>query len=1696
VLDLAGSGIALTNVRTSTTHFDFDNNGFAEKTGWISGSTALLVRDLNGDDSVNGSAELMGSATIEGFDALSGLDGNADGVVDGSDAAFAQLKLWVDGDGDGISDPGELHQLSEFDVVGIQTAKTASNSTVNGNTVAFTGTFIKADGTTGQAASVAFSTDPSLTHYIPPEGFVLDDDVLGMPNLFGYGSLKALSVAMTEDQALKELVADLVLNGQAMDFAAFMQAVEALVLKWAGVEQIDPQSRGQHVDARHLAVVEKTNGQTYGSGEALQGWIGSTLEADFDRFVENVALRLVIQIPVAKYQLTRNEYATDTAAIAASFGKFAPFSARLLISHYDTIDPIEFFEVETEEPEIEWSNATESILASFVRELLEWAKSVETASGANISELLSFGSLLRFASIVQPTVFDTTVSAEIGDVFAGDTKLALIAEYALKNALVQNGDAGGTVVGSDGGELLWGAAGDDSLYGGRGSDAYFYGVGDGDDRIYEAGNYYDRTSVDKLVLGAGLTAADLMIGRAAGSGNLTLSFIGQTGSLYLDNEDGIQGAGIEQIVFGDGMVWTRGDLMAAYMAQHQTAGNDTIIGFSGSDTLRGGLGDDTLRAGTGADTYLYNAEDGNDRIYEAGDYYDRTSVDRLVLGAGLTAANLVIGRAAGTGNLILSFTGQTGSIYLDNEDSADGGGIEQIVFGDGTVWSRGDLMAAYVAQQLAAGATTVTGFDLAADILTGGVANETLQGQAGNDTLQGGLGADLLYGGLGSDTYVHNIGDGNDKIYEGGNYYDRSSIDRLVLGAGIGPANVALSRSGNNVTLTITPPSGTASLIVLDGQLDGSYGMGVEQVVFADGTIWSAGDIRAMLVSAAGTSGNDTINGTNGQDIIVGGLGDDMLYGGTGADTYLYNSGDGNDRIFEAGNYYDRTSVDRLVLGAGLTAAGLTIGRAAGTSNMTLSFAGQAGSIHLDAEDGADGAGIEQILFGDGILWGRGDLMAAYLTQAQTSGNDTITGFNGDDSLQGGLGDDMLHGGLGSDTYLYNAGDGNDRIYDAGNYYHQTNVDRLVLGAGLTSSGLLLARNGTGLTLNFIGQTGSIYLDAIDAIYNSSIEQLVFGDGTIWGRSDLMTATVAQMVAAGATTIMGFDQTADAITGTAGNDTLQGMAGNDTLQGDAGNDTLQGGAGNDAIQGGTGNDTLQGDAGNDTYVYNRGNGADSITEGYSNGNADNLVLHGIDPAEVSLLRNGADVTLIIAPSAPGGSDGGSILLKNVTEEFYDQGVDLITFDNGTTWTRSTLRSMVLAASTSGNDTITGFGTNDTLQGGLGNDTLQGAAGNDSYVYNRGDGADSITEGYTHGSADNLVLHGIDPAEVSLLRNGSDITLIIAPSTSGGSDGGSILLKNETEEFYDQGVDLITFDNGTTWTRSTLRTMLLASTSGNDAITGFGTNDTLQGGLGDDMLQGGNGNDTYLYGRGDGNDTIVDPAVWGTADKLTLQGINPDDVMLVRSGTDVLVAVAPSSAGGADGGSVLLKSQINDANQQGIEQIAFANGVIWNNAQIKAAAGYQAGPGGVTLQAPNGGAVLISGTGNDTLLGGNGADTFMMPAGAGNDTVTASLGNGADTLRFDRWTAHDQLWFAQSGNNLVVSVIGQSQSTTVSDWYGATNNHLSKVLAGDGYTVTDAGIQQLVEAMASFTPPPAGQTTLPPELAANLSAALAANWQHA
>ena len=72
----------------------------------------------------------------------------------------------------------------------------------------------------------------------------------------------------------------------------------------------------------------------------------------------------------------------------------------------------------------------------------------------------------------------------------------------------------------------------------------------------------------------------------------------------------------------------------------------------------------------------------------------------------------------------------------------------------------------------------------------------------------------------------------------------------------------------------------------------------------------------------------------------------------------------------------------------------------------------------------------------------------------------------------------------------------------------------------------------------------------------------------------------------------------------------------------------------------------------------------------------------------------------------------------------------------------------------------------------------------------------------------------------------------------------------------------------------------------------------------------------------------------------------------------------------------------------------------------------------------------------------------------------------------------------------LSVVGESQTITVAGWYVSSHDRVGAIVAGDGFTLGAADVNQLVQAMASHSPPPAGQLTLPADLASDLAAGLA------
>ena len=79
------------------------------------------------------------------------------------------------------------------------------------------------------------------------------------------------------------------------------------------------------------------------------------------------------------------------------------------------------------------------------------------------------------------------------------------------------------------------------------------------------------------------------------------------------------------------------------------------------------------------------------------------------------------------------------------------------------------------------------------------------------------------------------------------------------------------------------------------------------------------------------------------------------------------------------------------------------------------------------------------------------------------------------------------------------------------------------------------------------------------------------------------------------------------------------------------------------------------------------------------------------------------------------------------------------------------------------------------------------------------------------------------------------------------------------------------------------------------------------------------------------------------------------------------------------------------------------------------------------------------------------------------------------------------------NNLEVSVIGTTDKFTISNWYLRNQYHVEQFKTSGGATLLDSQVQNLVQAMAGFAPPAAGQTTLPANYASSLQPTIAANW---
>jgi Ca2+-binding RTX toxin-like protein len=980
------------------------------------------------------------------------------------------------------------------------------------------------------------------------------------------------------------------------------------------------------------------------------------------------------------------------------------------------------------------------------------------------------------------------------------------------------------------------------------------------------------------------------------------------------------------------------------------AGDDTLIVDTnaygnGMSTVSGGTGDDYIRApfssyASNSVRYEFARGDGADTLdsgYSIGNF---DGVRTIVFDASIGVGDIEVFGVGGAE--LLRVKGSTDSIRLQNVNA-------DVIFADGTQWTNADLVSKAKAYTLSAaddfylstgngGVGTLDGgtgndyiINWAPGVVLGGLGDDlliggngaTLSGGDGRDTLlagagpdftgvglqlDGGAGDDIIKGGRGSTlsggtgndtllahdgsvliggegddllrtlragavTYLFDRNDGRDTIAAAEFIVDKEIVpasnstkgstivfsgaafpEDLKIQAVAGGTQLSLSTDTTTVFVE-TPPDG---LQPWNLQFDETQQV-FSGVDFGRKQVWG----KAADESLTGSAGNDQLFGQGGNDTLDGGFGDDILVGDAGQDTFRFGASWGHDTVVA-----DVAAGEQIVFtDINLTADQLAVSRHGDDVVLHQMVTGYSVTLQGGVEAlSANPAATVLTLF-NGQQATAAQLLA--LANAGSDFDDQITGTDGSDTLRGLAGQDLVSGGLGND--LIDGGAGNDTLYADGSANVTGQSDTLNGGAGDDSLvGGTVLNGGDGY--DTLRATGTVSFDG------------GAGDDMIY--TDLASQAVVQLHrGSGADKVIVTDYTFNST-----------PLGQHTIEVDA--SILP--------------EDLMGSDVERRFNYSLYDFQTQLTVA---GTTDSLL---VDRTwGVHFLSDGTVWTSTGQANFYKGFTQGTDASEQLTSTGLDGGVVHGGGGNDTITGLAGTAADVLSGD-AGDDKLYGLDGNDTLRGGVGNDLLDGGAGNDTYRFMRGWGADTIV-----GDSGDTILLGTDILlkDVGFAVVGGNAVIGITGS-SGSTDSLTLLNTNAWD-----GLSL-RFGDGQILTGAQIQSRLptlpgtpgkaLNGTTGNDTLTGAAGNDTLtglagndnlsglagndslngglgadtlSGGLGNDTLVGDKGNDTYLFGRGDGQDTIVDKdSTWFNSDALKISNAKSNQLWFTRSGNNLNIAI--------------------------------------------------------------------------------------------------------------------------------------------------------------------------------------------------------------
>jgi Ca2+-binding RTX toxin-like protein len=1356
IIDLDGDLNVITSLTTSTAYFDLDNDGFAERVAWARASDGFLVRDLDGNGSIDSGAEMFGTGHVDsnagsdqtfgtaGFSELARLDSNLDGAITAADEQFAELRVWIDANRDAVTDDGELVSLETLGLVSISLTTLASNHvslTDDSSIITSASTVSFADGSTRTVYDAYLAID----QYDARENlgdFVVNSSLADLPVLLGTGALSDLDVAMTRDPGLAQMVRDFAEMSVA-DLPNLLGMTQDILLRWTGADSVLEDSRGDTINARWLHALEQIVGKAF-----VQAAIGSNPRADAAAILINEWGEIVSR--TAAKLLGQTELG-DTLTPGLSYVSAAFFDA-----------------VEGTQLETVLANAATLAPADAFEKTAYWASVIAVVDP------------YRLALGLDAAAFDVIVDAALldaGVIYSAEELRKSITTSTLSGTATGSALAG--LVGADGDDLIFVTEQTQELDGASGNDIYVVGANANGVKLF------DNEGRDELHL-TRHNAADVTVNAVAEEGRLYLRVTSSAGDLDLKVELNISRqtveSAVEQVRFADGSSATLLSLVEA-----SELGGGIVLG---SDVVEGSTGNDLLIGVDGSNEYRFGPGAGHDAVSDLGG-----DADSLVIAADFADVTIAA-LAGGDVAITLNSTGETVTIIGQRATARQT--IEQIVFNDQTLWLEA----------------------LDNLLNTGTAAAEAIIGSFRADTIAGLAGDDVLRGGAGIDTYVFEADFGHDRIVEqdtaniimfgpgifadeivasrGTNSDDlmltTAAGDSVEIAGGLRSALITSFTFADGETRTLldyivqvnTGPAnlvaGTGADDILNGTVEGetfvgnggndqfaggggidSYlldanftriiasNVGIDTVVAPAGAVLAdfrfdddfginlqfGDDFEGAVVSGSldfvqfedGTvldfTGIGVSTGTSGDDFLyhVGsgaatfnpGAGDDVIIGGTseaGADTYRFASGFGNDIIYDMGGGNDIVrflspeltwqSADFQRIETDLVIAFQT--------GDTLTVEGFFWNFPFPPDTnyfGESAGKIEGFYFGD-----NGYLSAANVASvihSQTDGDDWVMrGGNLNWTREGGLGDDTMVGGTALEYYIYRPGDGNDIIRDPGG----DNQIRLV---GMAPEDITIGRDATDpfsvvFTINATGETitfdGTPYdgfmpdwhLRADPETFGFTFADVFFDNSVRMTGDEVISAVFAAEATAGDDRLFGLNSNA-VIDGGAGNDRISLFHGSETV----------------VVRPGSGNDILDFSLATDFYEFGHFQ----------------IELNGIDLAAVVFTElNSADGQagrhLLIRAG-----DSSLTILNGLDPAWNSRagevGTDFrfsVTDAEGTFGTNGVTvgRLVPLEIGSDGDDVLQGSG-DQTIDPRGGNDTIIGTFGEDRVVFDIGYGQD-------------------------------------------------------------------------------------------------------------------------------------------------------------------------------------------------------------------------------------------------------------------------------------------------------------------------------------------------------------------------------------